>query len=89
MKIDFRVADENTLTQFIHNFFENEIVNHPEIVKALTEYFAYFLEIPEDMEKHSSLGELYEEEKNADLETLKSKYNREKYIHETGAEKCV
>ena len=82
------VADENALTQFIHNFFENEIVNHPEIVKALTEYFAYFLEIPEDMEKHSSLGELYEEEKNADLETLKSKYEREKYIHETGAEKA-
>ena len=39
------VADENALTQFIHNFFENEIVNHPEIIKALTEYFAYFLEI--------------------------------------------
>ena len=82
------VADENALTQFVHNFFENEIVNHPDLVKALTEYFAYFLEIPEDMENHSSLGELYEEEKNADLETLKSKYDREKYIRETGAEKA-
>ena len=82
------VADENALTQFVHNFFENEIVNHPDLVKALTEYFAYFLEIPEDMENHSSLGELYEEEKNADLETLKSKYDREKYIRETEAEKA-
>ena len=82
------VADENALTQFVHNFFENEVVNHPDLVKALTEYFAYFLEIPEDMENHTSLGELYEEEKNADLETLKSKYDREKYIHETGAEKA-
>lgn len=86
---DFRpeIADENSLAQFVHNFFENEVVNHPDLVKALTEYFAYFLEIPDDLEKHSSLGELYEEEKNADLETLKSKYAREKYIKETGIEK--
>lgn len=39
------------------------------------------------MEEYSSLGELYEEEKTANLETLKSKYDREKYIRETGAEK--
>lgn len=86
---DFRpeIADENSLAQFVHNFFENEVVNHPDLVKALTEYFAYFLEIPDDLEKYSSLGELYEEEKNADLETLKSKYDREKYIKETGIEK--
>ena len=86
---DFRpeIADENSLSQFVHNFFENEVVNHPDLVKALTEYFAYFLEIPDDLEKHSSLGELYEEEKNADLETLKSKYDREKYIKDTGIEK--
>ena len=81
------IADENSLTEFVHNFFENEVVNHPDLVKALTEYFAYFLEIPEDMENHSSLGELYEDEKNADLETLKSKYDREKYIKQTGIEK--
>lgn len=81
------VADENCLVQFIHNFFENKIVNHPDLIKALTEYFAYFLDIPENMEKHSSLGELYEEEKNADLETLKSKYDRERYIRDTKIEK--
>ena len=81
------IADENSLTEFVHNFFENEVINHPDLVKALTEYFAYFLEIPDDMAKHSSLGELYEEEKNADLETLKSKYDREKYINQTGIEK--
>ena len=86
---DFRpeIADENSLVQFVHNFFENEVVNHPDLVKALTEYFAYFLEIPDSLENHSSLGELYEEEKNADLETLKSKYDREKYIKDTGIEK--
>lgn len=81
------VLDENVLSDFIHNFFENELLNHPDLIKNLTEYFAYFLEIPENLEEHSSLGELYEEEKTSDLETLKSKYDREKYIRETGAEK--
>lgn len=82
------VTDENALAKFIHDFFENQIVNHPDMVKALTEYFAYFLEIPDNMEQYDSLGELYEEEKNADLETLKSKYDRETYIRQTGAERA-
>lgn len=82
------ILEENGLNEFVHNFFESELLNHPELIKNLTEYFAYFLEIPDDMENYSSLGELYEEEKTADLETLKSKYDREKYIRETGAEKA-
>ncbi len=82
------ISDENVLNQFVHNFFENEIFNHPDLIKVLTEYFTYFLEIPENMENYSSLGELYEEEKTIDLETLKSKYDREKYIRETSEEKA-
>lgn len=81
------VLDENVLGDFINNFFENELLNYPELIKNLTEYFAYFLEIPENIENYSSLGELYEAEKTFDLETLKSKYDREKYVRETGAEK--
>ena len=81
------VLDKNVLSDFIHNFFDSELLNHPDLIKNLTEYFTYFLEIPENLEDCSSLGELYEEEKNSDLETLKSKYDRERYIRETGAEK--
>lgn len=82
------VSDENALNQFVHNFFENDLLNHPYLVENLTKYFAYFLEIPDNMEQYASLGELYEEEKLADLETLKSKYDRETYIRETGIEKA-
>lgn len=82
------VSDENALNQFVHTFFENELLNHPYLVENLTKYFAYFLEIPNNMEQYASLGELYEEEKLADLETLKSKYDRETYIRETGVEKA-
>ena len=81
------VLDEKVLSDVIHNFFDSELLNHPDLIKNLTEYFTYFLEIPENLEDCSSLGELYEEEKTSDLETLKSKYDREKYIRETGTEK--
>ena len=82
------VSDEDELSRFVHGFFENELLNYPDLIKSLTEYFTYYLDIPEKLEKCSSLGELYEKEKTADLETLKSKYERESYIRETSAEKA-
>lgn len=82
------VSDENELGSFVHDFFENELINYPDLIKSLTEYFAYYLEIPEDMEKYQSIGDLYEAEKNADLETIKSRYEQEKYIRETGANRA-
>ncbi|MBO7595664.1 MAG: UvrD-helicase domain-containing protein [Bacteroidales bacterium] len=82
------VFDENHLNRFVLNFFDNELLNFPELVKKLTEYFSYYLEIPEKIEEYSSLGELYDAEKTADLETLKSKYDREKFIKESGEERA-
>ena len=76
------VLDESLFNEFIRNFFEKELVNYPELVKILIEYFAYYIDIPKNMEDYSSLGELYEVEKNVDLETLRSKYDQEKYIQE-------
>ena len=76
------VIDESLFNEFIHNFFEKELVNYPELVKNLIEYFAYYIDIPKNMEDYSSLGELYEAEKSVDLETLRSKYDQEKYIQE-------
>lgn len=82
------ISDDDELSRFVHGFFENELFKYPDLIKSLTEYFAYYLEIPEKLEDCSSLGVLYEEEKTADLETLKSKYERENYIRETSAEKA-
>ena len=86
--LGYRPEVTDDLTSFVHNFFENELLNHPDLVQALTEYFTYYLEIPENMEDCDNLGELYELEKSADLETLKSKYDREQYIKDTSSEKA-
>ena len=82
------VSDDDGLSRFVHNFFENELLNYPNLIKSLTEYFTYYLDVPDRLEDCSSLGELYEEEKTADLETLKSKYERESFIREKSVEKA-
>ena len=82
------VLDKSLFEGFIHNFFEKELVNYPELVKNLIEYFAYYIDIPKNMEDYSSLGELYEAEKSIDLETLRSKYDQEKYIREEKIKKA-
>ena len=83
------VSDDEEFSRFVHGFFEKELLKYPDFIKYLTEYFTYYLEIPDRMEDYSSLGEIYEEEKAADLETLRSKYERENYFRETSAEKAI
>ena len=81
------VFEENALSQFVHDFFENKLSSHQDIIENLVEYFAYYLEIPPNIDEYDSLGDLYEAEKSADFETLKSKYDQEKYIREKALEK--
>ena len=54
-------------------YFEEEILNNPKEMADLLEFFAYYLNIPQDLEKYRNLGELYEENRSLDFETLKSK----------------
>ena len=83
-----KVFDESNFEKFIHDFFENELVNYPDLVRDLIEYFAYYLELSKSLDEYSSLGEMYEDEKSADLETLRSKYDQEKYVQEEKTKKA-
>lgn len=78
--LQYRPKVFDDLNSFVHGLFEGDLLQHPDFVQSLTEYFAFYLDIPEDMSAKHSLGELYEKEKSLDLETLKSKYDKEKYI---------
>lgn len=71
------ILDKVTDEYFTKYIFENnsQIIN-------MINFFSYYLNIPKDMEKYKSLGELYEEEKSIDFETLKSKYNKNEIINE-------
>lgn len=85
--LGFRPDVFENLPIFINNFFENDLLLHPELIEAVMKYFAYYLDVPPDLNSLSSLGELYEAEKALDLETLKSKYDKEKYIAANAQEK--
>ena len=69
------------LGDFIREYFEKYIVDDPQNIKILIEYFAYYLHIPANMDQFDSLGEAYEYEKGIDLETIKSKYDQSKYLN--------
>lgn len=78
---------QDNLNDFVRSYFENEIVSHPDLVKQLIEFFAYYLHIPADMEKLGSLGEAYEYEKAEDFETLRYKYNQAQWINQVTNER--
>lgn len=75
------------LTSFVSDYFENEIINQPQIIRCLLEYFAYYLNIPTDLNECTSLGEVYDHEKAMDFETIQSKYERASYAAEESAKR--
>lgn len=75
------------LDSFVSDYFEKEIVNQPQIIRCLLEYFAYFLNIPTDMDECASLGERYDHDKTMDFETIQSKYEKASYAAEESAKR--
>lgn len=75
------------LTDFVRSYFENALMKDNTQIKNIIEYFAYYLNIPADMDSYGSLGEAYEYEKSADLETIKSKYDRQKFVSYASSER--
>ena len=72
------------LNTFVKTYLSENIVDKPEEIKLLIEYFAYYLNIPAELELFNSLGEVYDYERGKDLETLKSKlktkYDQARYV---------
>ncbi|MGE8019351.1 UvrD-helicase domain-containing protein [Peribacillus frigoritolerans] len=71
------VADD--AKKIIKAYFDKEMYDDPRQLKRMIEYFGYYLNIPIDLEEFNNLGEAYDFQKNLDLETLKSKYQKQTY----------
>ena len=80
---------QDQLDAFVRDYFETQIIKDPKQLKVLLEFFACYLEIPADLliEKPDSLGELYEMEKSADYETLRGKYEQNRYMDAVSEER--
>ena len=68
------VLSEKEFQRFMEDYFLHNVRDHIDVVRALIEYFAYYLHIPSNIDKFNTLGEAYEYERNTDFETLQSKY---------------
>ena len=76
----YEVRDD--MRQFFEGYFSKEINDDKEMLEDLINFFAYYLQLPSDLNNFDSLGEVYEHEKSMDLETIKSKYDKATYIQE-------
>lgn len=76
---------QDQLDDFVRDYFEQKIVKNPKEVQNLIEFFACYLDIPAELllDKTDSLGQIYEMEKTADFETIRSQYERNKYIEDS------
>lgn len=70
------VFEDKDFTKFMDKFFKERVLGKPAVIRSLIEYFAYYINIPPDMEQFSSSGEVIEYERNSDLETIQSKYEK-------------
>lgn len=67
------VTNENTITKIVKTYLEQDILEHPDELRAYIEYVACYMNIPEGHESFESLGEKLDTEKGIDFQTLKSK----------------
>lgn len=71
------IADENTLEKIINQYYRDATESTGKTASKLLYFLAYYLYIPADKQKFKSFGEFIEAERGTDLETLKSKYEKE------------
>ena len=77
---DCRPDVEDDMEGFIKRYLTDYIMDRPEEMKNLIQYFAYYLRIPADLDKFDSIGEAYDYERSTDLDTLHDRYERGRYI---------
>jgi len=73
---------KDDMRQFFEDYFSKNIDNDKEMLQNLISFFAYYLQLPSDLSKFDSLGEVYEHEKSMDLETIRSKYDKASFTEE-------
>lgn len=67
------LTNENTLSLVVKEYLEKDIFNSADALEAYIVYVACFMNIPEEHNSYSSLGEKLDTEKGIDFQTLRSK----------------
>jgi len=84
---DERPGVSEDMAKFVTTYLTQTIKSKADEVKLIIQYFAYYLNIPVDYEQFGSLGEAYDHERGAELETLQSKYKQAQYLKDAAKER--
>lgn len=66
----------NDMRKVINRYFKNEVTKDKNSIRKIINFFGYYFNIPEDLDKVENLGEMHDNIKNLDLETIKSKIEK-------------
>ena len=67
----------NQLNKIILDYFENEILSNSLLMNKVIYFFSYYINIPPEYEKYENLGDMYSHLKSTNLETIKSKFEKD------------
>lgn len=73
------IETEGGLSDFICDFFDKNLVNNRSLTKSMIEFFAYYIDIPENF-KRESVDKIYNEEKKDTLNSLDNANKKNEYI---------
>lgn len=65
------------LRESILDYFEREILTNPDLMGKVVHFFSYYINVPKDYEEFDSLGDMFTHYKTANLETIKSKVEKD------------
>ena len=71
---------EESQESFVYKYLENTMAKNSKELKALIQFFAYYLRIPSNLDDFESLGELYEHEREIDFETIQGRFSQAQYV---------
>ena len=74
----FRPDVSNDLDRVVDNYFKMNAINDKDLIQHIITFFGYYFSIPKDLEDFNSLGEVHDQVKDIDFETIKSKIERKK-----------
>ena len=72
-------GDNSVMRKVIHEHLKNALKNNDEAAKQVIEFLVYHFNNPIDVSDYDSLGEYYADTNNIDLDTLRYKYEKNKY----------
>lgn len=76
------VSEKEMLSDLIHEYFSDVIYKNKKAISYLIDYFAYYIDVPKEVDEFDNLHDYHEYQMEQEYVTLRSKFEVESYIDE-------